>query len=151
MEAKAQSPANMAKALLPTIILLFATDNGPVAPAAKVAEPKMAAAPRAHPKAHQRRLTRASRSGEGTCWRWHRRSRRCWIVVWCIFKRMPPPRRRDGPVHNALKLLTDSSHRRSYNVKGRVDTRRAWLMLWRPRMSWVDSCATPLIGVRVDI
>ena len=69
--AKAQSPTNMAKVLSPTIILLFAADNGPAAPAAKVAEPKMAAAPRAHPKAHQRRLTRASCSGEGACWRWH--------------------------------------------------------------------------------
>ena len=49
MEAKAKSPANMAKALLPTVILLFAADNGHAAPAAKVAEPKMAAAPRTPP------------------------------------------------------------------------------------------------------
>ena len=34
MEAKAQSPANMVKALSPTIILLFAADNGPADPAA---------------------------------------------------------------------------------------------------------------------
>jgi len=40
----------MAKALLPTIILLFVADNGPAAPAAKVAEPKMAVAPRTHPR-----------------------------------------------------------------------------------------------------
>ena len=50
MGAKAQSPTNMAKALLPTIILLFVADNGPAAPAAKVAEPKMAVAPRTHPR-----------------------------------------------------------------------------------------------------
>jgi len=76
MGTKAQLPTNMAKALSPTIILLFVADNGPAAPAAKVAEPKMAAAPHTHPKAHQRWLTCASCNREGACWRWHRRSRR---------------------------------------------------------------------------
>jgi len=46
MEAKAKSSTNVAKALSPTAILLFAVEvNGHVGPAATVAKPKMAAAP----------------------------------------------------------------------------------------------------------
>ena len=43
---------------------------------------------------------------------------------------MLPPRRHSGPVHNALKLLTDRSRRRSNNdnVEGGEGARGAWLM-----------------------
>ena len=43
---------------------------------------------------------------------------------------MLPPRRHGGPVHNALKLLTDRSRRRSNNdnVEGGEGARGAWLM-----------------------
>ena len=46
---------------------------------------------------------------------------------------MLPPRRRGGPVHNALKLLTDRSRRRSKNdnVEGGEGARGAWLKLRR--------------------
>ena len=42
---------------------------------------------------------------------------------------MLPPRRHGGPVHNALKLLTDRSRRRSNNdnVEGGEGARGAWL------------------------
>jgi hypothetical protein len=54
-----------------------------------------------------------------------------------------PPCRHDGPVHNALKLLTNCSRCRSNNVEGREDTREAWLMPRRLRKSWVDRCCHP--------
>jgi hypothetical protein len=54
-----------------------------------------------------------------------------------------PPCRHDGPVHNALKLLTDCSRRRSNNVEGGEDTREAWLMPRRLRKSWVYRCCHP--------
>ncbi len=42
---------------------------------------------------------------------------------------MLPPRRHGGPVHNALKFLTDLSRRRSNNdnVEGGDGARGAWL------------------------
>ncbi len=54
-----------------------------------------------------------------------------------------PPCWHDGPVHNALKLLTDCLRCRSNNVEGGEDTREAWLMPKRLRKSWVNRCCHP--------
>jgi hypothetical protein len=56
---------------------------------------------------------------------------------------MPPPRRHDGHVHNAPKVLTDRSQRRSNIVEGGEDVRGAWLMPRHSRTSWVDRCRRP--------
>ena len=58
-------------------------------------------------------------------------------------QRMPTPRRHGGPVHNALKLLTDRSRRRSNNVEGGEGARGAWLLPRRSRTSWEDRCRRP--------